>query len=84
MMLVLYFFSGVNGKEQRSLDVFASEPIAPRGQLVFSVSLGALIFVPVFRSLTGLPPYIGMLLGLGIFLVPLYMTSYIYLAYQLC
>ncbi|KAL5194906.1 Sodium/proton antiporter 1 [Glycine soja] len=51
--------------EQRSLDVFASEPIAPRGQLVFSVSLGALIFVPVFRSLTGLPPYIGMLLGLG-------------------
>lgn len=50
MMLVLYFFSGVNGKEQRSLDVFASEPIAPRGQLVFSVSLGALIFVPGFRS----------------------------------
>ncbi|KAL5194904.1 Sodium/proton antiporter 1 [Glycine soja] len=64
-LVLMSLTSGVNGKEQRSLDVFASEPIAPRGQLVFSVSLGALIFVPVFRSLTGLPPYIGMLLGLG-------------------
>ncbi|KAH1035846.1 hypothetical protein GYH30_055702 [Glycine max] len=64
-LVLISLTSGVNGKEQRSLDVFASEPIAPRGQLVFSVSLGALIFVPVFRSLTGLPPYIGMLLGLG-------------------
>ncbi|RZB43656.1 Sodium/proton antiporter 1 [Glycine soja] len=38
--------------------------IAPREQLVFSVGLGALIFVPVFKALTGLPPYMGMLLGL--------------------
>lgn len=62
---LLFYFSGVNGKGQNSPDVFASEQIAPHGKLVFSVSLGALIFVPVFRSLTGLPPYMGMLLGLG-------------------
>ncbi len=32
---------------------------------VFALGMGALIFVPVLRSLTGLPPYMGMLLGLG-------------------
>lgn len=42
-----------------------SEQMAPRGQLVFAVGIGALLFVPVFKSLTGLPPYLGMLLGLG-------------------
>lgn len=58
--------SEVNGKDQGSSDVLASERMAPRGQLVFSVGVGALIFVPVFKALTGLPPYMGMLLGLGV------------------
>lgn len=40
--------------------------MAPRGQLVFAVGIGALIFVPVFKALTGLPPYMGILLGLGV------------------
>lgn len=58
--------SEVNGKGQESADVLASEQMAPRGRLVFSVGIGALIFVPVFKALTGLPPYMGMLLGLGV------------------
>ncbi|XP_022745775.1 sodium/proton antiporter 1-like isoform X3 [Durio zibethinus] len=58
--------SEVNGKGQDSLNVLASEQMAPRGQLVFSVGIGALIFVPVFKALTGLPPFMGMLLGLGV------------------
>jgi hypothetical protein len=37
-----------------------------RDVLVLSVGLGALLFVPVFKYLTGLPPYMGMLSGLGI------------------
>ncbi|KAL5194885.1 Triacylglycerol lipase 1 [Glycine soja] len=56
--------SKVNGKGQNSPNVLASEQIASRGQLVFSVGLGALIFVPVFKALAGLPPYMGVLLGL--------------------
>lgn len=44
----------------------ASEQMAPRGQLVFFVGTGALIFVPVFKVLTGLPPFMGILLGLGV------------------
>ncbi len=30
------------------------------------VSIGALIFVPVFKTITHLPPYVGMMLSLGI------------------
>nr|GMD31556.1 sodium/proton antiporter 1 [Ipomoea batatas]GME01862.1 sodium/proton antiporter 1 [Ipomoea batatas] len=58
--------SEVHGKEQSSPNVLASDEMAPRGQIVFSVGLGALVFVPIFKSLTGLPPYMGILLGLGI------------------
>ena len=29
------------------------------------LGLGAIVFVPVFKILTGLPPYMGMMLGLG-------------------
>ncbi len=34
--------------------------------LVFFVGAGALIFVPVFKTVTHLPPFMGMLLGLGV------------------
>jgi Na+/H+ antiporter NhaD/arsenite permease-like protein len=34
--------------------------------LVFLLGIGALLFVPVFKSITHLPPYLGMLGGLGI------------------
>ncbi|KAG9440338.1 hypothetical protein H6P81_020503 [Aristolochia fimbriata] len=57
--------SEANGKGQES-DMLASEQMAPRGQLVFAVGIGALIFVPVFKAVTGLPPYMGILLGLGV------------------
>ncbi len=33
---------------------------------MFFVGLGTLLFVPVFKTLTHLPPYMGMMLGLGI------------------
>jgi NhaD family Na+/H+ antiporter len=38
----------------------------PGGKLIFSVGLGALIFVPIFKALTGLPPFMGVLFGLGV------------------
>lgn len=34
--------------------------------LVFGLGVGALIFVPVFKTVTGLPPYMGILFGLSI------------------
>ncbi|KAK1323428.1 hypothetical protein QJS10_CPA02g00400 [Acorus calamus] len=57
--------SEVNGKGGDTPNMLASEQMAPRGQLVFSVGIGALVFVPVFKAVTGLPPFMGMLLGLG-------------------
>lgn len=35
-------------------------------QTMLFVGIGSLVFVPVFKSITHLPPYIGMMLGLGI------------------
>ncbi|HLP93414.1 MAG TPA: sodium:proton antiporter NhaD [Saprospiraceae bacterium] len=34
--------------------------------LVFGIGVGALLFVPVFKTITHLPPYMGILLGLGV------------------
>src|SRR4051812_20108020 len=34
--------------------------------IMLFLGVGALVFVPVFKTVTHLPPYIGMLLGLGI------------------
>lgn len=35
--------------------------------LIFSMGVGILIMVPVFKTITHLPPFMGILLGLGIF-----------------
>lgn len=32
---------------------------------VFWIGIGSLLFVPFFKTITGLPPYLGILLGLG-------------------
>jgi len=44
----------------------ASIELAPRGRLVFATGLVGLLSVPVFKALTGLPPYLGMLSSLGV------------------
>lgn len=41
-------------------------PLAPRGQLVFWTGIASLLAVPIFSELTGLPPYLAMLTGLGV------------------
>lgn len=35
-------------------------------KLILGLGIGALIFVPVFKTITHLPPFLGMLFGLGI------------------
>ena len=36
------------------------------GTTMLMMGVGALVFVPIFKTLTHMPPYIGMLLGLGV------------------
>lgn len=38
----------------------------PAGLMVLVLGLAVLVFVPVFKQLTGLPPFMGIILGLGI------------------
>lgn len=45
------------GKEQEKL---------LSSRIMLLVGLGALIFVPIFKSVTHLPPYVGMMLSLGV------------------
>lgn len=40
-------------------------PVEPGAKLVFFAGVGALVFVPIFKACTGLPPYMGMLIALG-------------------
>ncbi|HRY34227.1 MAG TPA: sodium:proton antiporter NhaD [Bacteroidales bacterium] len=43
------------------------EPTTPAERnIVFFLGVGSLVFVPVFKTLTHLPPYIGILLGLSV------------------
>lgn len=42
------------------------EATNPERNLVLWLGIAALLFVPVFKTVTGLPPYMGMLFGLGV------------------
>lgn len=43
-----------------------SEASIREGRIMFFVGLGGLLFVPVFKTVTHLPPYMGILLSLGV------------------
>jgi Na+/H+ antiporter NhaD/arsenite permease-like protein len=46
---------------------FASQQEVVKGsRLMFILGVSVLIFVPIFKSITHLPPYLGMLFGLGL------------------
>ena len=44
---------------------YGHEEINGSSTMLF-LGIGALVFVPVFKTLTHLPPYVGMLMGLGV------------------
>ena len=43
-----------------------AKPAVGSGNLMLALGVGALISVPIFKTVTHLPPYMGMLLGLGV------------------
>lgn len=45
---------------------FINPTTAGQRNFIFALGLGALLFVPVFKTVTHLPPYMGMLFGLGV------------------
>jgi len=69
-LLVLSFI--LNGETERPQAVITPEEgrrdptTAFERQLVLALGLGSLLFVPVFKTVTHLPPYMGILFGLGV------------------
>ncbi|MBV2133822.1 sodium:proton antiporter NhaD [Pseudomonas sp. MAP12] len=69
-LLTLSFF--LRGETERQQAVITPEEgrrdptTAFERQLVLALGLGSLLFVPVFKTVTHLPPYMGILLGLGV------------------
>jgi len=63
---LIYFTFTLKGQyTQNKPEDLDGEP-APGSRLVFFVGMGSLIFVPIFKTLTGLPPYMGVLLGVAV------------------
>ncbi len=66
MLIPLIYFTLMMKKGE----VLKFAPFADEWQVgtkrVFYLGLCALIFVPIFKAVTGLPPFIGVLLGLGL------------------
>ena len=43
-----------------------ADPINKHGATMFYLGLGSIIFVPIFKTITHLPPYVGMMLSLSV------------------
>jgi len=67
-LLVLSFtLKGEFERPDNGHDEEHQDPTTPfERNLVFILGISALLFVPVFKTLTGLPPYMGIFLGLGV------------------
>lgn len=61
--LLIYSFTQKGRYGQIKVETGRQEPGA---NLVLCVGMGALIFVPVFKAWTGLPPFMGVLIGLAV------------------
>lgn len=52
--------------EPQAHNVHAHDATVRSGNLMLFLGVGALIFVPIFKTITHMPPYTGILLGLGV------------------
>jgi NhaD family Na+/H+ antiporter len=56
----------IKGEKMSGKNPSHQAKIEPMGHWVFFLGIGSLVFVPVFKMLTGLPPFMGILFGLGV------------------
>jgi Na+/H+ antiporter NhaD/arsenite permease-like protein len=68
-LLIPLYFAGrtMKGKVEEVVTAEEEVSITTRRErnTIFFVGIGALVFVPVFKTITHLPPYMGILFGLG-------------------
>ncbi len=63
--LLIYSFI-LKGKYPAPAVDLHKEKVEPGARIVFLVGICALLFVPVFKWLTGMPPFMGMLIALAV------------------
>ena len=63
---LLYFSFSIKQGAYPDSPHSTDSPAQHGAKRVFFLGIGSLIFVPVFRAVTNLPPFMGVLLGLGI------------------
>lgn len=63
---LLFFSIFIKGEFATKNIHFTENKIEPMGRIIFFLGVGVLIFVPIFKLLTGLPPFMGMLFGLSV------------------
>ena len=66
LLIVSTFMKGNVEKPKLSEEEDANYASPFEQRLMLVMGIGALLFVPVFKTVTHLPPYMGMLLGLGV------------------
>lgn len=66
-MLVPTFIASFLPAFKGSIDVEETEPSKSKfGATMLYLGLGAIVFVPIFKTVTHLPPYVGMMLSLAV------------------
>ncbi|MCA9408279.1 MAG: sodium:proton antiporter NhaD [Candidatus Omnitrophica bacterium] len=63
--LTIFTFSIKEGERLTSVKLNNTRPLFGAKRVLF-LGVTALIFVPILHAITGLPPYMGMILGLGV------------------
>lgn len=66
LLIVSFYMKGNVEKPQLDEDEDTNYTSPFEQRFILIMGIGALLFVPVFKTTTHLPPYMGMLLGLGI------------------
>ena len=60
------YLVGLKGSYPKSEIIYKDQEREPGSKLIFLLGIGALMAVPVIKWLTGLPPFMGMLLALAV------------------
>ncbi len=66
LLIVSVYMKGNVEKPEMNSDETDNFTTPFERKLMFIMGIGALLFVPVFKTTTHLPPYMGMLFGLGV------------------
>jgi len=67
LIAITFMLKGdVKRPEEKKHDQSGAEITSKQSRIILFLGVGSLLFVPVFKTITHLPPYMGILFGLGV------------------